>query len=276
MKSYVEDDLSGIRLIASDMDCTLLADDGSMPEDMPRRIRDLAGAGVTFAAASGRPLYTLREMFEETYDEMACIADNGAYVVCGGKDVYQSLIDPALVQEITDFTLSSGCGIPTICGVDACYIHASEQGRDPFFRSFYRKIAYLDSLDDLDAPVDKYTICFPDGDAADAFERVFAPAWNDRLSITCAGPTWIDIMNPGVDKGTGIARLCEHLGIDAADAIAIGDTDNDIEMLKFVGHGYLVANAEQRMERFANFRAPSNNDRGVAQVIDAVLDARRG
>ena len=82
-------------------------------------------------------------------------------------------------------------------------------------------------------------------------------------------------MNRGVDKGTGIARLCEHLGVSMADVVACGDTDNDAEMLASVGHGYLVANAEERMERFADFRIPSNNDRGVAQVIDRVIAARR-
>ena len=100
-------------------------------------------------------------------------------------------------------------------------------------------------------------------------------AFGERLSVTCAGVDWLDIMNRGVDKGVGIARLCDHLGVSVSDVVACGDTDNDVEMLETVGHGYLVANAEERMERFADFRIPSNNERGVAQVIDAILVARR-
>ena len=275
MRSYLEDDLADVRLVASDMDYTLLADDKSMPEDMPGRIRALEGAGVLFAAASGRPLYTLRDMFPESWDHMAFVTDNGAAVVCREDVVFKSLIEPATVQELTEFTLEGGYGLPTVCGLDACYIREQDRRYDEVFRTFYHNIVYVESLDHLAAEVNKFTVYFPEGNAVPMRDAVYAPAWGEQLSVTCGGAVWIDIMNRGVDKGTGVARLCEHLGISIDDVVACGDTDNDAEMLEAVGHGYLVANAEERMERFADFRIPSNNDRGVAQVIDAVLAARQ-
>lgn len=275
MRSYLEDDLSGVRLVASDMDCTLLADDKSMPEDMPGRIRALEGAGALFAAASGRPLYTLRDMFPESWDHMAFVTDNGAAVVCREDVVFKSLIEPATVQALTEFTLEGGYGLPTVCGLDACYVREQDRRYDDVFRTFYHNIIYVETLDHLAAEVNKFTVYFPEGNAVPMRDEVYAPAWGEQLSVTCGGAVWIDIMNQGVDKGTGVERLCEHLGISVADVVACGDTDNDAEMLETVGHGYLVANAEERMERFADFRIPSNNERGVAQVIDAVLAARR-
>ena len=275
MRSYLEDDLSGVRLVASDMDCTLLADDKSMPEDMPGRIRALEGAGALFAAASGRPLYTLRDMFPESWDHMAFVTDNGAAVVCREDVVFKSLIEPATVQALTEFTLEGGYGLPTVCGLDACYVREQDRRYDDVFRTFYHNIVYVETLDHLAAEVNKFTVYFPEGNAVPMRDEVYAPAWGGQLSVTCGGAVWIDIMNQGVDKGTGVERLCEHLGISVADVVACGDTDNDAEMLETVGHGYLVANAEERMERFADFRIPSNNERGVAQVIDAVLAARR-
>ncbi len=275
MRSYLEDDLSGVRLVASDMDYTLLADDKSMPEDMPGRIRALEGAGALFAAASGRPLYTLRDMFPDSWDHMAFVTDNGAAVVCREDVVFKSLIEPATVQALTEFTLEGGYGLPTVCGLDACYVREQDRRYDDVFRTFYHNIVYVETLDHLAAEVNKFTVYFPEGNAVPMRDEVYAPAWGGQLSVTCGGAVWIDIMNQGVDKGTGVERLCEHLGISVADVVACGDTDNDAEMLETVGHGYLVANAEERMERFADFRIPSNNERGVAQVIDAVLAARR-
>ena len=257
------------------MDCTLLADDKSMPEDMPGRIRALEGAGALFAAASGRPLYTLRDMFPDSWDHMAFVTDNGAAVVCREDVVFKSLIEPATVQALTEFTLEGGYGLPTVCGLDACYVREQDRRYDDVFRTFYHNIVYVETLDHLAAEVNKFTVYFPEGNAVPMRDEVYAPAWGERLSVTCGGAVWIDIMNQGVDKGTGVERLCEHLGISVADVVACGDTDNDAEMLETVGHGYLVANAEERMERFADFRIPSNNERGVAQVIDAVLAARR-
>ena len=256
------------------MDFTLLADDKSMPEGMSERIEALDAAGVTFAAASGRPLYTLRSLFEGLHDKMAFVSDNGAAVVCRDEVVFKSLIDPKTVQELTDFSLSRGL-IPTVCGLDACYVRSCDRAFDEVFRTFYYNIAYVDSLDHLGVEVNKFTLYLPEGNAVALCEEIFRPAFGDRLSVTCGGPVWIDIMNYGVDKGTGLARLCEHLGVSTADAAAFGDTDNDVQMLELAGHSYLMANAESRMERHARFRAPSNNDRGVAVVVDRILEARR-
>lgn len=279
MRTYEEDDLSGIRLVASDMDLTLLADDGSMPPRMAERIRALEDAGALFAAASGRPLYTLRDMFGDLLDHMALISDNGAGVVCRGEVVYKSVVDPDTIQELTEFTLGNAYGIPTVCGLDACYIRECDRAYDGVFRVFYHNIEYVDSLDHLGerlgVELNKFTVYFPGANAVAMRDAIYGPEFGERLSVTCGGAVWIDIMNRGVDKGTGVARLCDHLGISVSDVAACGDTDNDAEMLSRAGHGYLVANAEKRMERFADFRIPSNNDRGVAQVIDAILAARR-
>ena len=279
MRSFEEDEaLADIRVIASDMDLTLLADDGSLPPNMDERIRALDAAGLTFAAASGRPLYTLRDMFGHLEDRMAYISDNGAAVLCRGEVIYKSLLGHDVIQELTEFTLGRELGIPTVCGLDACYIRECDRAYDSVFRVFYHNIEYVDSLDHLGerlgVELNKFTVYFPGANAVAMRDTVYGPEFGERLSVTCGGAVWIDIMNHGVDKGTGVARLCDHLGISVSDVAACGDTDNDAEMLEAVGHGYLVANAPARMERFADFRIPSNNDRGVAQVIDAVLAAR--
>ena len=276
MRSYLEDDLTGVRLVASDMDFTLLADDKSMPEGMPGRIRALEEAGVVFSAASGRPLYTLQDMFPESRDRMAFITDNGAGVVCRGEVVFKDLLDEATLAELVAFTLERAPeAVPVVCGLERAVVPAWGRAYDDALRVYYHEILYVDDIGSAREEANKFTVYFPENNSADAYEERFAPAFGGRLSVTCAGVDWLDVMNRGVDKGTGIARLCEHLGIAPADVIALGDTDNDAEMLSYVGHSYLMANAEERMERFADFRAPSNNERGVAQVIDAVLAARR-
>ena len=276
MRSYLEDDLTGVRLVASDMDFTLLADDKSMPEGMPGRIRALEEVGVVFSAASGRPLYTLQDMCPESRDRMAFITDNGAGVVCRGEVVFKSVIGEATLAELVAFTLERAPeAVPVVCGLERAVVPAWGRAYDDALRVYYHEILYVDDIGSARVEANKFTVYFPENNSANAYEERFAPAFGGRLSVTCAGVDWLDVMNRGVDKGTGIARLCEHLGIAPADVIALGDTDNDAEMLSYVGHGYLMANAEERMERFADFRAPSNNERGVAQVIDAVLAARR-
>lgn len=265
-------ELARVRLVAADMDCTLLADDGSMPPNMLDRIRALDEVGITFCAASGRPLYTLTDMFDEVAEHMALLSDNGAAISCRGELIYKDLIDVPTYHELIDYTLADGRGCPVVCGIEAGYLRRCDAVYDDFFRRFFTKIVYLDSLDELDADVNKYTVYFPDRTAEEVFASTYDAAWSDRFSVTNAGKEWIDFMNKGVDKGTGIARLCAHLDVPTADAAAFGDTYNDIQMLEAVGHSYVVANAEEHMRAHARFLAPSNNDRGVAQVIDRLLE----
>lgn len=267
--------LADVRLVASDMDRTLLADDGSMPDGMGARIEALEAAGVTFAAASGRPLYTLRDMFGASCGRMGLISDNGAAVVCRGEVVFKSPVDQSVIDELVDLTLARCAGgVPVVCGLERAYVPTGARAHDAGLRPFFHEIAYVDDIRAVRAEANKYTVYFPGGDSAAAFSELFSPAFGERLSVTCAGAEWLDVMNRGVNKSTGIARLCERLGVSTDDALALGDTDNDAEMLERVGHGYLVANAPERMEAHARFRAPSNNDRGVARVIDRLLAAR--
>ena len=104
--------------------------------------------------------------------------------------------------------------------------------------------------------------------------RSYEPRFGKRLYVTNAGREWIDFMNLGVSKGSGVAHLCRELGIGLADAAAVGDTYNDIPMLSAVGHSFVVANAEKHMHDHADYLVPSNDDRGVATLIDAILAAK--
>ncbi|NMN00086.1 hydrolase [Bifidobacterium sp. DSM 109958] len=276
LPNFIEDaGLGDVRVIASDMDCTLLADDGTMPPHMAERIRALDAAGVTFCAASGRPSYTLAEMFPGLEDHMAFMSDNGAAIRCRGELVYTSLIPVGEYRRMIEFTLADGRGCPTVCGIEACFVRSCDRVYDEYFRTFYKRIVYMDDLTTLDRDVNKYTVFFPRSDSEEVYRDLYRDAWSGSYSVTAAGRMWIDMMNPGVNKGTGLIRLCGHLGVDVRDACALGDTYNDVEMLETAGHGYVVANAEEHMRAHAGWLAPSNNDRGVASVIDAVLAAGR-
>lgn len=275
MLDYTQDpDLAAIRLIACDMDLTLLADDGSQPDGMPERIQALAEAGVIFCPASGRPGTTLAAMFPEHAREMAFCPDNGGSLIWRGETIYKSLIDPALIHDVLSCAVERRHGAPVLCCFDEAYVLARDAAYHKNISVYYPTINYIDTFEGLDVESNKISIYFPDFDSKSEFDEVFEPRFGQALNVTCAGGDWIDFMNVGVNKGTGITRLCELLGIDLADAAAIGDTYNDIQMLETVGHSFVVANAEPHMHEHARYLAPSNNDRGVASVIDAILTAK--
>ena len=275
MKDYTEDrDLAGIKLLAVDMDLTLLASDGSLPPHMDERIDALAEAGVLFCPASGRPAPTLQMMFPAHKDSIAFCADNGGWVIHQGRTAFRDLIRPELWHEVLDFAAADGHCAPVLCAFEQAYVLKRDHRHHEAIYKYYKDIRYVESFDEVDAEADKVTILFPDYDAEPRFASTYEPRFGKRLYVTNAGREWIDFMNLGVSKGSGVAHLCRELGIGLADAAAVGDTYNDIPMLSAVGHSFVVANAEKHMHEHADYLVPSNDDRGVATLIDAILAAK--
>lgn len=274
LPSYLSDtNLDSIKLVATDMDLTLLADDKSMPAGVDERIDALAKNGVLFCAASGRPALALRESFPAHHQDMALVADNGASVYLRDELVYRDLIDRDLYHEVLALATATEGSVPVLCAFDDAYVLERDRCHEDVVSIYYRSITYVESFEELDVDSNKISIYFPGWDSKQKNDEVYSPAFASRLYLTCAGNEWLDFMNIGVDKGSGIRHLAQHLGIDLSDIAAFGDTYNDIPMLDIVGHSYVMANAAEHMHDHGKFLAPSNNEAGVLTVIDHIVDA---
>lgn len=274
LPSYLSDtNLDSIKLVATDMDLTLLADDKSMPAGVDERIDALAKNGVLFCAASGRPALALRESFPAHHQNMALVADNGASVYLRDELVYRDLIDRDLYHEVLALATATEGSVPVLCAFDDAYVLERDRCHEDVVSIYYRSITYVESFEELDVDSNKISIYFPGWDSKQKNDEVYSPAFASRLYLTCAGNEWLDFMNIDVDKGSGIRHLAQHLGIDLSDIAAFGDTYNDIPMLDIVGHSYVMANAAEHMHDHGKFLAPSNNEAGVLTVIDHIVDA---
>ena len=107
-----------IRLIASDMDATLLDEYSRFPPDFEPVIRALAEQGILFAAASGRPLYTLEAMFPALLDQVILIGDNGGAARWQGKDLFVSEMPAAGWRQLAKLARENR-DIGMLCGLDA-------------------------------------------------------------------------------------------------------------------------------------------------------------
>ena len=276
LPSYLSDtNLDSIKLVATDMDLTLLADDKSMPAGVDERIDALAKNGVLFCAASGRPALALRESFPAHHQDMALVADNGASVYLRDELVYRDLIDRDLYHEVLALATATEGSVPVLCAFDDAYVLERDRCHEDVVSIYYRSIIYVDSFEDLDIESNKISMYFPDWDSKKQLDEVYGPEFGSRLYVTCAGDEWLDFMNIGIDKGSGIRHLAESLGIELADVAALGDTYNDIPMLDIVGHSYVMGNAAEHMHAHGKFLAPTNNEAGVLTVIDRIVEAAK-
>lgn len=259
-----------IRLVASDMDRTLLDEEGRLPPGFEQAVRELAQQGILFAAASGRPLYTLEDMFPALRGQMAFIGDNGGAIRWQGRTVYTSEMPAAGYQAMARFTAAQPGGAGVICALDGAYVERQYERYDAALRIFYTKIFYVDRLEDVTAQADKYSIYFPERDAAAAYPA-YTEAFGAAYALTMGGPEWIDVMNVGVDKGAAVCELGRLCGIPPEQMMAFGDTYNDAEMLRAVKYGFLMENGSPDLRAGTAFLAPPNREYGVMQVLRRVL-----
>lgn len=260
-----------IKLIASDMDHTLLTEAGQLPPQFVAHVTQLAAKGILFVAASGRPLYTLKQMFPTLADQMCYVGDNGGVISYRGQLLFKSLLPLNDYQRMVQFVNQSQTGIGMICGMDAVYIERQYAGLDATFKQFYSKINYVDDLTQITAEADKFTVYFPEKNSQHFYETVYGPEFGSNYSVTVAGLEWIDIMNQGVNKGHAMQILADYFKITPDEMMAFGDTYNDKEMLQTVKYSYLMGNAAPEMAQYATYRADTNDNYGVLKEIQKLL-----
>lgn len=259
-----------IRLIASDLDATLLDAHSQLPPDFVPTVKALAALDIHFAAASGRPLYTLEEMFPALRREMILIGDNGGAVRWNGETLFTSEMPPEGWRTLVRKTRQAG-DVAVLCGLETAYVERQYQQYDAVMKQFYTRVDYVDDLTAVTAPADKFTIYLPRGNAQEAFEALYGPACGVEFSVAVAGKNWVDIMNPGVHKGAALAALGQKLEIPAGSMMAFGDTYNDAEMLETARYGFLVENGSLPLRQRVPFLAPPHWEQGVMQVLKQLL-----
>ena len=245
-----------IRLIASDMDATLLDEYSQLPPKFTETICALAGQGILFAAASGRPLYTLETMFPDLLEEIILIGDNGGAARWKGKDLFVSEMPAEGWRQLARSTKQAG-DVGLLCGLQAAYAEKQDEKYDKVFKNFYTRVVYL-----------------ANDDSQKAFDRIYGAFHTGNggaFSVAVAGRNWVDVMNPGVHKGAALAKVGALLGIPADSMMAFGDTYNDAEMLTTAKYGFLMENGSGPLRAQVPFLAPSHREYGVMQVLKQVL-----
>ncbi|MBD3940414.1 HAD family hydrolase [Microbacterium sp. NEAU-LLC] len=260
-----------LRLIAVDMDGTLLDGDGRIPDALWPLLDRLHERGIRFAPASGRQLATLQRAFADHLDHMVFLAENGAYVVEGGVEISSDAMDAAFVASLVRRVRAiegRDLGV-VVCGKRSAYIERADDAFHAEADKYYARLQIVPDLLSVDDQIFKVAI-FDFEDAATT-----APALDDLRAahqVIVSGEHWIDVMNLGVNKGAALERLQAATGITRAQTAVFGDYLNDLEMMDASALSFAMANAHPLVAERARFRAPSNLDHGVITTIEKLLD----
>ena len=264
------DQLKKIRLVVSDLDGTLLNEKKQLPPNFPNLVEQLANRNILFATASGRNWDSQKDLFQTGTEEMTFICDNGAFIVHKGKPFFISELQTdfwkAVVQKCSEY--GPECGA-IVCGTKGAYM-IQNPVIQPVVNQFYSGVHYVNHFDTVDDQIFKVSVCYLKGTATSLFND-FSSCFSGQGNLVCTHPLFMDVMNPGINKGTGVRMLQQFLGFTAEQTLAFGDYDNDIEMLQTAEISYIMENAPLSMRQYSPYLAPSNEELGVITVLKDTL-----
>lgn len=288
-----------IRLVAVDMDGTLLDDEKNFPPGLDELLDHLEQRGVVFVPASGRQVWTLIDMFPER-PGLTFIGENGAIVMRDGREISSAPLDLSTVRESVSLIRQYALPRPgataaredagegslrenfdgglVVCGKNCAYVERTDEAFLAAVAPYYTRTQCVDDLvkviDDIEqGRIDEVIIklaVYSAGDVTALADQTLGRfARSHQFAISAAN--WADLQDRGVDKGRALRALQEYLGVTPGQTAVFGDAGNDLSMIAQAEFSFAMENASADVRAAARFLAPSNNEAGVVQVLRALL-----
>ncbi|MDP9399058.1 MAG: Cof-type HAD-IIB family hydrolase [Actinomycetota bacterium] len=261
-----------LRLVASDLDGTLVRSDGTISDRTVAALQAAEAAGLTVVFVTGRPPRWMAEVARRTGHTGLAICANGALVY----DLHTERVveeHPLSVEVARQVVRRLRAALPDLG-------FAVETSDGFLHEEVYRprwpvgtSVAPLDEL--LANPAVKLLARHDDLDADEllaAAREVVGPLAELTHS---SSEGLLEVSAAGVSKATTLAALCLERGVDAAEVVAFGDMPNDLPMLAWAGTAYAMANAHAEVLAAVGRRTKSNDEDGVAHVLEELLPADR-
>jgi hypothetical protein len=265
-------DGAGIRLVATDLDGTLLTPEGIVSRRTVDAVAAARQAGIHVVPATGRP--------PQSVWDLAAAAGLGPWGVCSNGAV---LVDLER-SEVTATDAFSAEEMGEIVEVVRKILPAARLAIDnlscfTYETGFFESVVDWGDIDiatvaDIAGALDDGAIKLiirQSGCSAPELIALVGDALAERVALTTSGLDWVDVGLPLVSKGSRLATVCEQLGVAATEVIAIGDNYNDLPMLAWAGTAMAVANAVPAVLAVADTVLASNADHGVAALLESLV-----
>ncbi|MGR5175151.1 Cof-type HAD-IIB family hydrolase [Vibrio parahaemolyticus] len=261
------------KLIAIDMDGTLLTSDKKITTRTKQAIHAAKQQGVTVVLASGRPLNGMLDALNELQlntEHDFVIHFNGTFVqkVSSGEVLHQQMLDGRRAKEVANLAKSLGL-----------HCHA-------FSRQLGLIATESNPYTDHEAEINKLDITIYDFDKLEDDHEIIKAMivgepekltqgindipghYHEGYTVVQSAPFFLEFLNPLSNKGEGVKVVADHLGIPYEHIICFGDAENDHHMITFAGKGVAMANAMDETKMLADYITDSNDDDGVAKAIE--------
>ncbi|WP_109302191.1 HAD family hydrolase [Aquimarina sp. AU474] len=267
-------DLSQIKLVATDMDGTLLNSRGEVSRHFFELFEELNDLGVTFVAASGRQYYSIIDKLKPIKNDIYVIAENGALTMWQNQELQTTEIDRDTYLELLDITRKLEGSQVILCGRKKGYIENYGQDFVDMFSEYYGRYEIVEDLAEVtDDTYLKIAICNQKGS-----EKYLYPALKhleNRLKVKVSGEIWLDLSHNLANKGHALQQLQLKHQILPEETMVFGDYNNDLEMMGVATYSFAMQNAHPNVKAVANYTTKSNNDNGVEYILSKMIEAKK-
>ena len=264
-------------LVVLDLDGTLTDSKKEITPKTKEILLKVQREGVRVVLASGRPTPGVTPLAKEL-----CLGEYGGYIlsfngariihVDTGKVIYNATIPGELIPEIYEAAKRHKTGIITY--TDKEILLGSQM--DPYIE---KEIAITkipgrraeDFVGEITFEVNKFLLT-GEGSQMEKIVVQLQKQFGEQLNIFRSEPYFIEVMPPNIDKAYSLSKLLEHMGYTRKQMICCGDGFNDISMLRYAGLGVAMENAQPEVKEAADFITRSNDEDGVAYVIEKFID----
>ena len=266
-----------IKLVALDLDGTLLSSFGSLSAEAANTLRQLRKKGILVVISSGRPFYSVKHIIpDDCYDYASCM--NGQDIYCAKHAMHQqkpNLTEAEkkhLISYLKDYRMLMECSIDG----QGYYIASSKhEAFVNFFQSmnalrhrlarqkYYPQTASYDLQVVENTSIGKFCFCgYPH-----TLKRFYSALDHDAYSCFFVNPSWLEIMHVGISKGFAIQDIMKQEQIWKEECVAFGDGENDIPLFKAYGTRVAMRNAMRSLKKYATDIARPYYEDGCAKWL---------
>ena len=275
--AHPKGDMMTIKLIATDMDGTLLDSRGQL--DLPRleKILDqLDQRDIRFVIATGNEIHRMRELLGHLAERVVLVVANGARIFENNKLIQAQTWDDAMVDKALVHFKGRECRDQfVVTGMNGGFVKKGTvfTELDKFMtpemiEKLYQRMNFVEELQaDLFGGVLKMSMVVGEERSSSVLQEI-NDLFDGRVRAVSSGYGCIDILQAGVHKAWGLEELLKRWNLKSEQIMAFGDSENDVEMLELAGIAYAMENADDEAKAVATALAPANSQGGVYQVLE--------
>ncbi|CAD2087196.1 haloacid dehalogenase-like hydrolase, putative [Plasmodium vinckei brucechwatti] len=269
---------NNIKIIFTDLDGTLLNDDHKASKLNIESLAKAQNKGIKIVIATGRPIFSANDVIGEDIKKNNLSLIPGIYqngcITYGpnGDKIIDNYIDDKLIMDIYNFSKENNF-------VDRMVWYSLEKTHVFGMNEYINEYMILEPImpDIIDeeklknTKIYKILICLNEQNLSSIL-KIYQDNFLDRICVANTFKSYVELFHHNTNKFEGVKALCKHFGISLNDALAIGDADNDIEMLRGVGTSISVQNAANKVKKCAKYVGPSNNNDALYHTLRTFCD----